>query len=147
MNLFRKTILTIGVLSILSCTFAFADEVATNNDQNAEGSIKEAVQGEQNEENLPEEEQDIEEGMVTADILNVRSGPSTDTEILGKLYLGTTLEIISKNEDKECWYEIEYDSKTAYVCGEYVNIIDDNSVLNSILTDVQNSAEIGRAHV
>ena len=135
MYLFRKTLVIAGVLSALLCTAAFADEIA-DVDQNAEGDAQIAVQ-EQEKEKIPEE-QVIEKGKVAVDVLNVRSGPSTDTEILGKLSLGTTLELLSKNEDDECWYEINFDSKTAYVCGEYINIIDGNSVLASILADEQN---------
>lgn len=139
MYLFRKTLVIAGILSVLLCTAAFADEIAQI-DQDAEDDAQKVVQDEKN---ISEEEQTIEKGMVAVDILNVRSGPSTDTEILGKLSFGTTLELLSKNEDNETWYEINYDdSKTAYVCGEYINVIDGNSVLDSILADEQDSGDV-----
>jgi cell wall-associated NlpC family hydrolase len=141
MNLFRKTLLTVAILSVLLCNAAFADEI-TDTDQNAEGNVQDVVQEKQNEENISEEEQTNEKGTVAVDILNIRSGPSTDTEILGKLSFGTTLELLSENGDNEIWYEINFDSKTAYVCGEYINIIDGNSILDSILADVQSSGNV-----
>ena len=111
MKIISKVFLIAGISSVMLCTTAFATviEVAVNNQ-----NIEEAIQTEV-------EETTVEKGRVTVDILNVRSGPSTDTEKLGKLSLGTTIEILSENEG---WYEIDFESKTAYICGEYVKIID-----------------------
>ena len=47
--------------------------------------------------------------------LNVRSGPWGD--IVGKLYGGASVNIISKSGD---WYKISYNGKTAYVHSNYV---------------------------
>lgn len=127
MYLLRKTLLIAAVLSVLLCTVAFADEVA-HTGQNAEDNSQEV-----------ENEQVIEKGKVVVDVLNVRSGPSTDTQVLGKLSYGTTLELLSKDNDNDVWYEINYNSNKAYVCGEYINIVDGNSALDSIVADSQSS--------
>lgn len=121
MKLVRKTLLLAGISSIMLCTTAFATEVeVAANDQNIEIATQTEIQ----------EETTVKKGSVAVDVLNVRSGPSTETEKIGKLSLGTTVEIISENEG---WYEINFESKNAYIFGEYVRIID------SSLTGVQNA--------
>ncbi len=112
MKKIRKTILIAGISSILLYSPAFADEVEVVEDnQDAEQTVMAQIL----------EEPSIEKGTVIVDILNVRSGPSTDTEKIGRLSLGTTLELLSETDG---WYEINFESKTAYVCGEYVRIND-----------------------
>ena len=124
-----KTLLIAGLVSIMTITCAFASEVeAVPDDSETEYSqeeIQTAVQDNTDisQESLTEntEEATVKKGMVTVDILNVRSGPSTDTEKLGKLSLGAIVEIQSEIED---WYEISFESNTAYICAEYVRSID-----------------------
>jgi uncharacterized protein YvpB len=53
----------------------------------------------------------------TAD-LNIRTGPSTKTSILGMVKKGTMLTIISKYSSS--WYKINYNKKTGYAFAEYV---------------------------
>lgn len=48
--------------------------------------------------------------------LNVRSTPSTDSEIVGKLYTGTKAEIIGEEEE---WYQIRSGSVEGYVYKPY----------------------------
>jgi uncharacterized protein YgiM (DUF1202 family) len=119
MKFFRKAFVIVGFSSVLLCTNAFADEI-TYNGENAE--------------DISLEEQSSEMGIVTVDVLNVRSGPSTETEIVGKLSLGTSIEILSESEN---WYKISFNSKTAYICGEYIKIV------NSALIEKQNLNGIG----
>ncbi|KAB2469076.1 SH3 domain-containing protein [Bacillus sp. CH126_4D] len=50
---------------------------------------------------------------VTANLLNVRSGASTESEILGRLKTDDVIE--SKHQVKDGWLQFEYKGKTAYV--------------------------------
>lgn len=56
--------------------------------------------------------------------LNVRSGPSTDYSIIGRLDNGTEVTVIGSSGE---WYQIKYGSKTdCYVCGKYLKFPGDN---------------------
>lgn len=63
---------------------------------------------------------DSDEGVVKADVLNVRSGPSTDNEVIGKLYENNTVKIL---ESSNGWYKIQKnDGQTGWVSGEYITL-------------------------
>jgi uncharacterized protein YgiM (DUF1202 family) len=49
--------------------------------------------------------------------LNIRSGPSTTTDILGGLFRGQTVTAISSSQG---WTKISYDGSTAYVASRYL---------------------------
>ena len=49
--------------------------------------------------------------------VNIRSGPSTETDILGGLYRGQTVTAISSAHG---WTKINYDGSTAYVASRYL---------------------------
>ncbi len=51
--------------------------------------------------------------------VNVRSGPSTSTEVLGQLNTGDKISVIGKTADN-AWYKVNYNSKTAYVSADYL---------------------------
>jgi uncharacterized protein YvpB len=55
---------------------------------------------------------------VTADVLNVRSGPGTNYARIGRLVQGTKINVIQKTSAG--WYRISYNGKTGYVSGQYV---------------------------
>jgi uncharacterized protein YvpB len=55
---------------------------------------------------------------VTADVLNVRSGPGTNYSKIGRLMQGTKLNVIQRMNNG--WYKISYNGKSAYVSGDYV---------------------------
>ena len=57
-------------------------------------------------------------GIVTGSCVNVRSGPSTDSSILGKVYAGSTVELIALENDD--WYILNYDGELGYISAEYV---------------------------
>lgn len=58
-------------------------------------------------------------GEVTADILNIRSEPTTESQIIGKLKKGTTIKIL---EEKNEWYRIILsDQKEGWVAGWLVS--------------------------
>ena len=50
-------------------------------------------------------------------VLNVRSGPGTSYEILGKAKTGELLPVLSQASG---WYEVKYNSATAYVSASHV---------------------------
>ena len=58
---------------------------------------------------------------VTTNSMNVRKGPSTSYSIVGKLAIGTKVEIVEV--DKETgWYKIKYYEGYAYVSYKYVRL-------------------------
>lgn len=58
-------------------------------------------------------------GTVNVNVLNVRSQPTTSSEIVSKTYLGQKLSIISKEGN---WYKIKTNNdQTAYVYSSYVS--------------------------
>lgn len=60
------------------------------------------------------------EGTVTADALNVRSGPSTSYGITTKLYKGDKVEIL---ETSNGWHKIkESNGKIGWVSGDYIKV-------------------------
>lgn len=61
---------------------------------------------------------------VIATSLNIRSGPSTDHEILGTVRMGTEFPLISEGSE---WTKIVYNGTEAYVYAPYVQIIGEPS--------------------
>ena len=53
--------------------------------------------------------------------LHFRSGPGMDQEIIGYLYSGDTVEIVEKCGD---WYKVNFNGKTGYAHGKYLNVTD-----------------------
>ena len=56
-------------------------------------------------------------GIVTGSCVNVRSQPNTDSSILGKVYAGSTVELISLSDG---WYIMNCDGVAGYISAEYV---------------------------
>ncbi|MEZ7892157.1 MAG: SH3 domain-containing protein [Candidatus Wallbacteria bacterium] len=50
--------------------------------------------------------------------LNVRSGPGTNYDVIGKLYNGNNVDIL---EESGGWYKINYNGQTGWICGKYVS--------------------------
>ncbi|SFC98062.1 Uncharacterized conserved protein YgiM, contains N-terminal SH3 domain, DUF1202 family, partial [Bacillus sp. 491mf] len=55
---------------------------------------------------------------VNADVLRVRTGPSTDYDITSRVYEGQKLDVIGQENG---WYKIQYNGKVGYVSGDFVN--------------------------
>ncbi|MCM3735402.1 SH3 domain-containing protein [Bacillus cytotoxicus] len=55
---------------------------------------------------------------VNADVLRVRTGPSTNSDVSSRVYEGQTLNVIGQENG---WYKISYNGKVGYVSGEFVN--------------------------
>lgn len=59
---------------------------------------------------------------VIATTLNIRSGPSTDTTVLGQVRMGAEFEVISVGSE---WVKVIYNGTEAYVYAPYVQITGD----------------------
>ena len=69
---------------------------------------------------------------VTADVLNLREGASTSSEVLATLSEGIECEFIEESGD---WYKVKYRSYTGYVSKEYVTMNEDTTQNNANQTD------------
>ncbi len=58
-------------------------------------------------------------GKVNASRVNVRSGPSTDSAILGQVKRGDKLTV---NDWTQEWFSFTFEGRTAYIKGEYVTL-------------------------
>ncbi len=59
-------------------------------------------------------------GTVIADLLNVRSGPSTSSEVIDMLSWGDSV-LITYGPTSDGWYEIYKGGTCAYVCASYIS--------------------------
>lgn len=57
--------------------------------------------------------------VINADRLNVRRGPATSFDIIGKLSRGDKVKIVGKSNN---WYKIEYNGTYGYVSGSYIEL-------------------------
>ena len=80
-------------------------------------------------------------GTVTADALNIRSAPNTDSVILGQLPHGTNITISGKTDN---WSIINYNGAAAYICADYINT---NTAVQTAAPASQPSAKIPSAAV
>ncbi len=89
-------------------------------------------------------------GLISANSLNVRSKPSLDANVLGKLQNGTTVEIISENND---WLEISYNGESGWISSTYIqdtnsdtdteiSNIDETTITSGTLTILHNGTNI-----
>ncbi|GAA0101722.1 hypothetical protein UT300012_24370 [Paraclostridium bifermentans] len=60
-----------------------------------------------------------EDVVVKADVLNVRSGPSTSFKRIGQVKNGQVLKATGKTDG---WYEINFNGQVGYVSGDYVTV-------------------------
>ncbi|MBU8879517.1 SH3 domain-containing protein [Bacillus sp. FJAT-29790] len=58
-------------------------------------------------------------GKITANSLNIRTSPSLNGNVIGKLHAGETVKIISQNRE---WTEISHSGKRAWISSQYVQI-------------------------
>ncbi|WP_039960392.1 SH3 domain-containing protein, partial [endosymbiont of Riftia pachyptila] len=58
-------------------------------------------------------------GRVTANLLNVRQQPDSNSAILGTLTAGNRVELLAQLEG---WLEVEFNQGNAYVAREYVDL-------------------------
>lgn len=58
--------------------------------------------------------------VITAESLNVRSGPSKEYDIIGKAKAGEEFAVSGQTDND--WYRIAYDGKEGYVSGKYATV-------------------------
>ncbi len=86
---------------------------------------------------------------VTANTLNVRSGPGTDYDKVGSVTKGNTFPAILSLSNKE-WIAVQYDADTiAYLYAEYVTLIcnQDTAMTLAEIAAAERAAKIEKAHV
>lgn len=125
-----RTYIMYGVIVCLSIAIVFciikisvrpktveSDEIIiqTSEEKTPEGDIPEPVQNE------PVKIDVKDRARIIEDNVNVRSGPGTDYDRLGTAYKNFDFEMLT--QDNSEWVKIKYDDKTAYVFGEYVEIV------------------------
>lgn len=66
--------------------------------------------------------------VTNGDVLNVRTGSSTDYDIINQLQNGSIVEVIGEENG---WYKIVIPGKTGYVCGDYLSV---SSVQEELIT-------------
>ena len=80
-----------------------------------------------------------EKGVVTADSLNIRKGPSTSYSVITKLPKGTVVNVESKNNG---WYEVSLaNGEKGWASGNYIEIKEIVQQQGSILNDTYLRAE------
>lgn len=82
-------------------------------------------------------------GTVTCDVLNVRSGGSTDSSVITTLTKGSQVEILSSENG---WYAISVNGTTGYVSAQYVST-DDGSGSGSGSVDTSVAGQSGSVNV
>jgi len=73
---------------------------------------------------------DGERAYTTADVLNVRSQPSTASEIVGQYPYGSSVDITGVND---IWYQIRFNNSYAYIHSDYVAFSSTQTPEQSIL--------------
>ena len=65
----------------------------------------------------PAEKPSTKSGTVTGGTINIRSGPSTNTDCVTQVQTGKTMTILEKSGD---WYHVSFDGSEGYIYGEYL---------------------------
>ena len=117
-----KFLIPIGLIVVLILLISFL----TPKKESTEETPTPAATTEEQVTNAPETEAPTEEDVSvtykTTTTLNVRSGPSTDTERIGKLDPDKTVEFLRDYDD--FWAVILYNGQEAYVAKEYLTIVE-----------------------
>lgn len=74
-------------------------------------------------------------GTVTGSVVNLRSGPSTSSTIVGKAYSGEKYSILQASGD---WYQIDYGGKQVYIHKDYLKASEVTSSIGYITASVVN---------
>ena len=78
--------------------------------------------------------------MQTTEEANLRSGPDTTYERLGKTEAGKTCMVTGQSEDGK-WYRILYDGQEAYIAAEYLTEVAEDAALEEELAQKSQKAE------
>ena len=75
-----------------------------------------------------ESESELKQYKVTADVLNVRSGPGTNYNKIGSVKNGQIIEVYSVTSG---WAKIKYGTTTGYVSADYITVYNGNGTSNA----------------
>lgn len=78
-------------------------------------------------------------GTVTADALNIRVEPNTNSTVLGQLPNGTKVTITGQTNN---WYIINYNGAPAYICADYIT---EKPTVQTVDTAIGTSVSIPKA--
>lgn len=85
------------------------------------GNVKDTILDTENNKDDNKGDTSLEKMGVTTGNVNVRSGASTDYDILGTLTTGTQVQIVGQDSTTG-WYKIKYNNDYGYVSNKYVQI-------------------------
>lgn len=115
----KKWIMLLGCLCLTACLLAGCGEKGEDQSSSSTVSTTSSVSAAAP---TPAPVQMAKAVKVNAtDGLNIRSQASTDSEILGLADNGDMLPLLVE-EEKDGWYQIEYQGKPAYVSAEYATV-------------------------
>ena len=83
--------------------------------QSSSGQIPDETEGMSEESNVQSEP--VDRVVITGDNINVRSGPSTESDRLGSCYNGYDFEYLGTEDDE--WFKIKYNGEIGYIFSDY----------------------------
>ncbi|MBZ9636854.1 C40 family peptidase [Clostridium sp. FP1] len=79
-------------------------------------------------------------GVITANVLNIRSGAGTTYPVIGSIKLGSK---VTMYENTNGFYKITYSGKTSYISELYVKVVNENSTSSVTPTPVTKATGVG----
>lgn len=76
--------------------------------------------------------QNVTQGKVTGTCVNVRSGPSTDSSIVTKVYAGKVVDLLCLENN---WYSVSCDGTKGYIRSDYIRPYDGSGPASSSIGD------------
>lgn len=113
------------VSATLTTSLVFGLSLVSSNVQVVEASAHTYIAS--TEKQAESKETIVEKGKITAvSGLNLRKGPSTDTERYSVIPFNTVIEIVEKVDQE--WFKVKHNDQIGYVSAEYVRLIDPTAV-------------------
>ena len=114
-----------------------ADDTSKDNQETSEESEEETTAAEEPQQSEPAEESSEAQqeqtvqmtGTINGENVNLRSEPSTSSEVLSKAQTGDVVSILGEvtGDDGNTWYEILYGQGSAFVSAEFVTVTEAES--------------------
>ena len=70
------------------------------------------------------------QGLITGDVVNLRSAPGTDSSVLSKIYGGSLVDIITLENG---WYAVSHNGTSGYIREDYLRIYDESETAGSAI--------------
>lgn len=113
-----KLLIPVGLIVILVIVISILTPKKELNDETTTPAVSTEAQETKTPETEPSTEETVSVSYKTTTTLNVRSGPSTDTDRIGKLDPNKSVEFLRDYDD--FWAVIMYNGQEAYVAKEYL---------------------------